>query len=89
MSPDFRAHPEFGYFCLSQSFRRKARNALASSVAVGMVAGALVLWARDNPGDDALTIARINEVPASIDTVSTVDQATRRHDCREVRPAGR
>ena len=37
MSPDFRAHPEFGYFCLSQKFRRKARNVLASSVAVGVV----------------------------------------------------
>ena len=76
MSPDFRAHPEFGYFCLSQKFRRKARNVLASSVAVGMVAGALALWARDNPGDDALTIVRINEVPANIDAVSTVEQAT-------------
>ena len=76
MSPDFRAHPEFGYFCLSQKFRRKARNVLASSVAVGMVAGALALWARDNPGDDALTIVRVNEVPANIDAVSTVEQAT-------------
>ena len=76
MSPDFRAHPEFGYFCLSQKFRHKARNVLASSVAVGMVAGALALWARDNPGDDALTIARMNEVPANIEAVSTVEQAT-------------
>ena len=76
MSPDFRAHPEFGYFCLSQKFRRKARNVLASSVAVGMVAGALALWARDNPGDDALTIARMNEVPANIEAMSTVEQAT-------------
>jgi hypothetical protein len=76
MSPDFRAHPEFGYFCLSQKFRRKARNVLASSVAVGMVAGALALWARDNPGDDALTIVRVNEVPANIDAVPTVEQAT-------------
>ena len=76
MSPDFRAHPEFGYFCLSQKFRRKARNVLASSVAVGIVAGGVALWARDNPGDDALTIARMNEVPANIDAVSTVEQAT-------------
>ena len=76
MSPDFRAHPEFGYFCLSQKFRRKARSVLASSVAVGMVAGALALWARDNPGDDALTIVRVNEVPANIDAVPTVEQAT-------------
>ena len=75
MSPNFRAHPEFGYFCLSQKFRRKARNVLASSVAVGVVAGALVLWAHDNPGDDALTIARVNEAPANIDTMS-MDQAT-------------
>jgi hypothetical protein len=76
MSPDFRAHPEFGYFCLSQKFRRKARNVLASSVAVGIVAGGVALWARDNPGDDALTIARMNEVPANIEAVSTVEQAT-------------
>jgi hypothetical protein len=76
MSPAFRAHPEFGYFCLSQSFRRKARNVLASTVAVGVVAGALVLWAHDDQGDGALTIARVNDVPSSVDTVSTVDQAT-------------
>jgi hypothetical protein len=76
MSPDFRAHPEFGYFCLSQRFRRKARNVLASSVAVGVFAGALVLWAHDDRGDDALTIARVNEAPANIDTMSTADQAT-------------
>src|SRR6476619_2239116 len=76
MSPDFRAHPEFGYFCLSQKFRRKARNVLASSVAVAVVAGALVLWAHDDPGDDALTIARVNAVQANIDTMSTADQAT-------------
>ena len=76
MSPDFRAHPEFGYFCLSQSFRRKARNLLASTVAVGLVAGALVLWARDDQRDDALMIARVNEVPADVDMMSRVDQAT-------------
>jgi hypothetical protein len=76
MSPDFRTHPEFGYFCLSQSFRRKARNLLASTVAVGVVAGALVLWARDDQRDDALMIARVNEVPADVDMMSRVDQAT-------------
>jgi hypothetical protein len=74
MSPDFRAHPEFGYLCLSQSFRRKARNVLGSAVAAGVVAGALVLWVRDDPGDGALTIARINEAPSSVDTMSKVDQ---------------
>ena len=76
MSPDFRAHPEFGYFCLSRSFRRKARNAVISTVALGVLGGALVLWARDDPHDDAVTIARIVDVPSSIDTISTVDQAT-------------
>ena len=76
MSPDFRAHPELGYFCLSRSFRRKARNAVISTVALGVLGGALVLWARDDPHDDAVTIARIVDVPSSLDTISTVDQAT-------------
>jgi hypothetical protein len=76
MSPDFRAHPEFGYFCLSRSFRRKARNAVISTVALGVLGGALVLWARDDPHDDAVTIARIGDAPSSVDTISTVDQAT-------------
>ena len=73
MSP--RAHPEFGYFCLSQSFRRKARKALLSTVAVGVVAGGFVLWARDDPHEGALTIVSVNEAPASADTMSTVVRA--------------
>jgi hypothetical protein len=75
MSPDFRAHPEFGYFCLSQSFRRKARKALLSTVAAGVVAGGLVLWARDDPHESALTIVSVKEAPASADTMSTVVRA--------------
>ena len=75
MSPDFRAHPEFGYFCLSQSFRRKARKALLSTVAAGVVAGGFVLWARDDPHESALTIVSVNEAPASADTMSTVVRA--------------
>ena len=75
MSPDFRAHPEFGYFCLSQNFRRKARKALLSTVAVGLVAGGFVLWVRDDPHEGALTIASVNEAPASADTMSTVVRA--------------
>jgi hypothetical protein len=74
MSP--RAHPEFGYFCLSQSFRRKARKALLSTVAVAVVAGGFVLWARDDPHEGALTIVSVNEAPASADTMSTVVRAT-------------
>src|ERR1700704_261778 len=74
MSP--RAHPEFGYFCLSQSFRRKARKALLSTVAIGVVAGGFVLWARDDPHEGAPTIVSINEAPASADTMSTVVRAT-------------
>ena len=72
MSPDFRAHPEFGYFCLSQNFRRKARNVLMSTVAAGVVAGAFVLWSHDDPHDSALTIASVNEAPARADTMSAV-----------------
>lgn len=75
MSPDFHAHPEFGYFCLSQSFRRKARKTLMSTVAAGVVAGAFLLWARDDPHDGALTIANVNEAPASADSMSTVVRA--------------
>jgi hypothetical protein len=75
MSPNFRAHPEFGHFCLSQSFRRKARKALLSTVAVGVVAGGFVLWARDDPHERALTIVSVNEAPASADTMSTVVRA--------------
>ena len=75
MSPDFRAHPEFGYFCLSQSFRRKARKALLSTVAVGVVAGGFVLWARDDPHESALTIVSVNEAPATAETMSTVVRA--------------
>jgi hypothetical protein len=74
MSP--RAHPEFGYFCLSQSFRRKARKALLSTVAIGVVAGGFVLWARDDPHEGAPTIVSINEAPASAETISTVVRAT-------------
>jgi hypothetical protein len=73
MSP--RAHPEFGYFCLSQSFRRKARKALLSTVGAGIVAGGFVLWARDDPHESALTIVSVNEAPASVDTMSTVVRA--------------
>src|SRR3954454_8421562 len=75
MSPDFRAHPEFGYFCLSQSFRRRARKALLSTVAVGVVAGGFVLWARDDPHEGALTIVSVNEAPASADTMPPVARA--------------
>src|SRR3954454_832244 len=75
MSPDFRAHPEFGYFCLSQSFRRRARKALWSTVAGGVVAGGFVLWTRDDPHEGALTIVSVNEGPASADAMSTVVRA--------------
>jgi hypothetical protein len=75
MSPNFRAHPEFGYFCLSQSFRRKARKVLLSTVAAGVVAGGFVLWVRDDPHEGALTIASANEAPASADTMTTVVRA--------------
>jgi hypothetical protein len=75
MSPDFRAHPEFDYFCLSKSFRRKARKALLSTVAAGVVAGGFVLWARDDPHEGALAIVSIHEAPASADTMSTVVRA--------------
>jgi hypothetical protein len=75
MSPNFRAHPEFGYFCLSQSFRRKARNALLSTVAAGVVATGFMLWSRDDPHEGALAIASVNEAPASAATMSTVVRA--------------
>ena len=73
MSPVFRAHPEFGYFCPSQSFRRKARKVLIATVAVGMVSGAFVLWARDDQSDVALTIPRVEDIPSSV-AKSAVDE---------------
>ena len=75
MSPAFRAHPEFGYFCLSRSFRRKARNVLLSTVAAGVIAGGFVLWTRDDPHEGPQTVVSINEVPASADTMPTVVRA--------------
>src|SRR3954463_11999213 len=75
MSPDFRPHPEFGYFSLSQSFRRRARKALLSTVAVGVVAGGFVLWAHDDPHEGALATASVNEAPARADAMSTVARA--------------
>jgi hypothetical protein len=75
MSPDFRAHPEFGYFCLSQSFRRKARKALLSTVAAGVIAGGFVLWTRDDPHEGPQTVVSVNEAPATAKTMSTVVRA--------------
>ena len=75
MSPNFRAHPEFGYFYLSQSFRRKARKALLSTFAIAVVAGGFMLWARDGPHEGALTIVSVNDAPAIADTMSTVVRA--------------
>jgi hypothetical protein len=75
MSPNFRAHPEFGYFCLSRSFRRKARNVLLSTVAAGVIAGGFVLWTRDDPHEGPQTVVSINEAPASADTMPTLVRA--------------
>jgi len=72
MSPHVSAHPEFGYFCLSQSFRRKARNVLMSTVAVAVVAGTFALWEHDDAQDGAMTIASVNETAAGAGTMSTM-----------------
>ena len=75
MSPAFRAHPEFGYFCLSRRFRRALLATLAV-IAVGALACAIVVGGGGDSRDDAAP------APGPIDAASSgaapppaVDQA--------------
>src|SRR5215475_3122315 len=76
MSPAYRTHPEFGYFCPSRGFRRKLLAALAM-IAVGALASVVVVGGSRESRDDASPPpAPVNAASSSAATPSTVDQAT-------------
>src|SRR5262245_5607360 len=76
MSPAYRAHPEFGYFCPSRRFRRKLWAALAV-IALGTLASAVVVGGSRESRDDASPPpAPVNAASASAPTASAVDEAT-------------
>jgi len=76
MSPADHVHPEFGYFCPSQNFRRKARVAF-TFITFGVIVGALALKAGHETGSESvLTIARVDKSPPGSEAISTVGQST-------------
>ena len=76
MSPADHVHPEFGYFCPSQNFRRKARVAF-TFITFGVIVGALALKAGHETGSESvLTIARVDKSPPGSESISTVGQST-------------
>jgi hypothetical protein len=74
MSPAYRAHPEFGYFCPSRGFRRKLFATLAV-IALAAVACAVVVGGSRDSRDDVSPPAAVNAESASAATASAVDQA--------------
>jgi hypothetical protein len=76
MFPADHAHPEFGYFCLSQSLRRKARLAF-TFITFCVIVGALALRAGHETGSESLlTLAPSEESRPRSETISTVGQST-------------
>jgi hypothetical protein len=76
MSPAYRAHPEFGYFCPSRGFRRKLLAALAV-IALGVLASAVVVGGSRESHDDASPPpAPVNAASSGAAPSSAVDQAT-------------
>jgi len=76
MSPAYRAHPEFGYFCLSRSFRRRALTALAI---IGFVAfvGSLVVRSGPETGDGSASVAaQVRAAAAEAEVLPSVKPAT-------------
>jgi hypothetical protein len=74
MSPAYRAHPEFGYFCPSRGFRRKLSAALAV-IALAALAYAVVVGGSRDSRDDVSPPAAVNAESSSAATASAVDQA--------------
>jgi hypothetical protein len=79
MSPAYRIHPEFGYFCPTPGFRYKLRVALLF-MAIGGIAGiggTLVLKAAHPPATPALTLARVDHPSSGSDAApaATADHA--------------
>src|SRR5437899_7047282 len=78
MSPAYRFHPEFGYFCPTPGFRHKLRVALLLMVIGGLagIGGALVLKAVHPPATDtALMLARVDQAQSGGDAVPAADHA--------------
>src|SRR5262249_9218484 len=76
MSPAYRAHPEFGYFCLSRSFRRRVLTAL---VIIGFVAfvGSLVVRSGPESGDGSASVAApVRAAVVDPEAIPTVKSAT-------------
>jgi hypothetical protein len=72
MSPAYRAHPEFGYFCLSRSFRRRALIALAA-IGFGAFVGSQVLRSGDETADSgAVVIAPVRAAAADAEAIPAV-----------------
>jgi hypothetical protein len=72
MSPAYRAHPEFGYFCLSRSFRRRALIALAA-IGFGAFVGSQVLRSGHESADaGAAVIAPVRAAAADAEAIPTV-----------------
>jgi hypothetical protein len=75
MFPADHVHPEFGYFCPSQSLRRKARLAF-TFVTFCVSVGALALRASHETGSESLlTIAPVDKSLPHSETISTVGQS--------------
>jgi hypothetical protein len=78
MSPAYRFHPEFGYFCPTPSFRYKLRVALLFLVIGGIAGfgGMLVLKAAHHPATgNALTFARVDDSTSGGEAISSADHA--------------
>jgi len=76
MSPAYRAHPEFGYFCLSRSFRRRALTVLAIIGFVVFV-GSLVVRSGPESRDGSASVAAPVRAPAvDAETIPAVKLAT-------------
>ena len=76
MSPADHVHPEFGYFCPSQSLRRKARVAF-TLITFGVIVGALALRASHETGSESVVlIAPVDKSPSGSEAISPVGQST-------------
>jgi hypothetical protein len=76
MSPVYRAHPEFGYFCLSRRLRRRVLIALAV-IGFGAFAGSQVLRSGHETADaGAAAIAPVHAAAADAEAVPAVKPAT-------------
>jgi hypothetical protein len=76
MSPAYRFHPEFGFFCPTIGFRRKLRVGLAVLVVGGLVGtGGMFAYraARDHVTNRAMTLARVDEPSSPVHSTSVTE----------------